>query len=172
MIVGNLVGMYGIKKLLGVSESILAAIGFSCYAIENGIRAVAYEPWHLYLGKWLRKSELNSKSISSCFSHCNLNDEGNRRPDGTGRHLQNGAAERYRQDLFAHDVDRVVDTAAFGTGLHVRVPGDPALVPRGVQHHQCHRVLRVFVPYGVSIRREMRFLRFFFCFSRFLFCTL
>uniref|UniRef100_A0A1Q3FGF0 Putative transporter add1 major facilitator superfamily n=1 Tax=Culex tarsalis TaxID=7177 RepID=A0A1Q3FGF0_CULTA len=49
MIVGNLVGMYGIKKLLGVSESILAAIGFSCYAIHSGIVAVAYEPWHLYL---------------------------------------------------------------------------------------------------------------------------
>lgn len=49
MIVGNLVGMYGLKKLLGVSESILAAIGFSCYAIHSGIWAVAYEPWHLYL---------------------------------------------------------------------------------------------------------------------------
>lgn len=49
MIVGNLVGMYGVKKYLGVSESILAAIGFCCYGIDSGIKAVAYEPWHLYL---------------------------------------------------------------------------------------------------------------------------
>lgn len=49
MIIGNLVGMYGMKKMFGLSESMLAAIGFCSYAIDSGIRAVAYEPWHLYL---------------------------------------------------------------------------------------------------------------------------
>lgn len=49
MIIGNLVGMYGVKKLFNVSESMLAAIGFCCYAIDNAIRAIAYKPWHLYL---------------------------------------------------------------------------------------------------------------------------
>lgn len=49
MIVGNLIGMYGLKKVFGMSESMLAAIGFSCYAIDSGIRAVAYHPWHMYL---------------------------------------------------------------------------------------------------------------------------
>lgn len=49
MIIGNLVGMYGVKKLFNLSESMLAAIGFCCYAIDSGIRAIAYKPWHLYL---------------------------------------------------------------------------------------------------------------------------
>lgn len=49
MIIGNLVGMYGVKKLFNMSESMLAAIGFCSYAIDNAIRAIAYKPWHLYL---------------------------------------------------------------------------------------------------------------------------
>ncbi|XP_055627244.1 proton-coupled folate transporter [Toxorhynchites rutilus septentrionalis] len=49
MIVGNLVGMYVMKQYFGLSEAMLAAIGFCCYAIDSGIRAVAYVPWHLYL---------------------------------------------------------------------------------------------------------------------------
>ncbi|XP_053687663.1 tetracycline resistance protein, class D [Sabethes cyaneus] len=49
MIVGNIVGMYGVKKFFGLSESILAAIGFCSYAIDSGIKGVAYQPWHLYL---------------------------------------------------------------------------------------------------------------------------
>ncbi|XP_058828281.1 tetracycline resistance protein, class D-like isoform X2 [Topomyia yanbarensis] len=49
MIIGNLVGVYGVKKYFGLSESVLAAIGFCCYAIDSGIRGVAYQPWHLYL---------------------------------------------------------------------------------------------------------------------------
>ncbi|XP_065093769.1 probable peptidoglycan muropeptide transporter SLC46 [Ochlerotatus camptorhynchus] len=49
MIIGNLVAMYGVKKLFNLSESMLAAIGFCCYAIDSGIRAIAFEPWHLYL---------------------------------------------------------------------------------------------------------------------------
>ncbi|XP_058463174.1 tetracycline resistance protein, class D [Malaya genurostris] len=49
MIVGNIVGVYGIKKWFGLSESVLAAIGFCCYAIDSGIKGVAFKPWHLYL---------------------------------------------------------------------------------------------------------------------------
>ncbi|XP_062541923.1 probable peptidoglycan muropeptide transporter SLC46 [Armigeres subalbatus] len=49
MIIGNLVGMYVMKKFLNLSESVLSAIGFCSYAIVSGIHAIAYEPWHLYL---------------------------------------------------------------------------------------------------------------------------
>ncbi|XP_058828288.1 tetracycline resistance protein, class D-like isoform X2 [Topomyia yanbarensis] len=49
MIIGNLIGVYGVKKYFRLSESMLAAIGFCCYAIDSGIRGVAYQPWHLYL---------------------------------------------------------------------------------------------------------------------------
>lgn len=50
MIIGNLVAIYGVKKLFNLSESVLAAIGFCSYAIASAIHAIAYEPWHLYLG--------------------------------------------------------------------------------------------------------------------------
>ncbi|XP_055609407.1 tetracycline resistance protein, class C-like [Uranotaenia lowii] len=49
MVAGNFIGMYGIKKVFGTTESILTAIGFASYAIDSGIRAVAYAPWHLYM---------------------------------------------------------------------------------------------------------------------------
>ncbi|XP_053677068.1 proton-coupled folate transporter-like [Anopheles nili] len=50
MIFGNTIGLYAIKKVFNPSVTMLAALGFSFYAINSTIQGMASEPWHLYMG--------------------------------------------------------------------------------------------------------------------------
>uniref|UniRef100_A0A6E8VLP0 Major facilitator superfamily (MFS) profile domain-containing protein n=1 Tax=Anopheles coluzzii TaxID=1518534 RepID=A0A6E8VLP0_ANOCL len=50
MIIGNTAGLYVIRKLFNPSVTVLAALGYCCYAINSTIQALASEPWHLYMG--------------------------------------------------------------------------------------------------------------------------
>uniref|UniRef100_A0A182TA87 Major facilitator superfamily (MFS) profile domain-containing protein n=1 Tax=Anopheles maculatus TaxID=74869 RepID=A0A182TA87_9DIPT len=50
MIFGNTIGLYIIRKLFDPSVTMLAALGFCCYAINSTIHGLASEPWHLYVG--------------------------------------------------------------------------------------------------------------------------
>ncbi|XP_055627243.1 proton-coupled folate transporter-like [Toxorhynchites rutilus septentrionalis] len=49
MILGNLVGTYGLLNLAGMTEAGIAAIGFFSCLLKSIAIAVAYESWHLYL---------------------------------------------------------------------------------------------------------------------------
>uniref|UniRef100_A0A182YFN8 Major facilitator superfamily (MFS) profile domain-containing protein n=1 Tax=Anopheles stephensi TaxID=30069 RepID=A0A182YFN8_ANOST len=50
MIFGNTAGLYLIRKLFNLSVTMLAALGFCCYAINSTIHGLASEPWQLYMG--------------------------------------------------------------------------------------------------------------------------
>uniref|UniRef100_A0A182PGG7 Major facilitator superfamily (MFS) profile domain-containing protein n=1 Tax=Anopheles epiroticus TaxID=199890 RepID=A0A182PGG7_9DIPT len=50
MIVGNTAGLYVLRKLFNPSVTVLAALGYCCYAINSSVQALASEPWHLYMG--------------------------------------------------------------------------------------------------------------------------
>lgn len=50
LIFGNIIAMYGLKKLFNLSETTLAIIAFSSCLLDSIISSVAFHSWHLYLG--------------------------------------------------------------------------------------------------------------------------
>lgn len=50
-IFGNIIGIYVLSKIFGVSEIILAVIAYGSAMSEYIIAAFAIYPWQLYLGK-------------------------------------------------------------------------------------------------------------------------
>lgn len=49
MIIGTLVGAYGLRKILRFTEAAIAAIGFFCCFLNSIAIAIAFRQWHLYL---------------------------------------------------------------------------------------------------------------------------
>lgn len=123
MIIGNLVAIYGVKKLFNLSESVLAAIGFCSYAIASAIHAIAYEPWHLYLGWKILRFVTTKTNMTKIilFRNWSFDDEGYCWSYGTSSNIKYSPSERYRKNIFTDDVDRVADSTGVGTNLHLRL---------------------------------------------------
>lgn len=49
-VAGTIIGIYGLKKLCGISDAMMAVIASAAYVLDGVTKSVAHLPAHLYLG--------------------------------------------------------------------------------------------------------------------------